>query len=98
MDEKLFKTCRIKLHKVTKATYNLLLVINFKSLKSAYRQITKEVLSKFTWNFQETLNNLRSTFRILVVRNPWDRLLRLKNVMIPMFKTNLLVSVHTEIN
>ena len=72
------------MHKVTKATYNLQ-VIHFKSFKSAYRQITKEVLSKFTWNFQETLNNLRSTIRILVVRNPWDRLLRLKNAIIPMF-------------
>ena len=84
MDEKLFKTWRIKLHKVTKAT--LVIVIN-KSLKSACRQITKEVLSKFTWNFQETLNNLRSTFRILVVRNPWDRLLRSKSAIIPMLKT-----------
>ena len=44
-----------------------------------FRQITKQVLSKFSSNFEETLYNLKSTFKILVVRNPWDRLLRLQS-------------------
>ena len=32
-------------------------------------------MNHLTYNYQDTMNNLRNTMKLLIVRDPWDRLL-----------------------
>ena len=41
-----------------------------------YRNLTSRVLSTLTRSYPDTVTQLQTTRTMLIVRNPWDRLLR----------------------
>ena len=44
-------------------------------LNILFRNITAAVLDKFTFDFPTTKTHLETTLKMLIVRNPWERLL-----------------------